>query len=151
MIQRRKFCVSRCTIPGIPSVSTQQATTTVLVPDGGTAFIGGILLDNDSVNISQIPGLGSIPVLGNLADRQEHERTIIRYYSAHQACEPVGVPVGATARRKVDNGLLGTGSRAVSGVDPEPTPPLIAVAHLSRRAGVRWFRSPKSESGQSLL
>ena len=53
-------------VTGIPSVATQQATTQVLVPDGGTAFIGGILLDNDSVNISQIPGLGNIPVLGNL-------------------------------------------------------------------------------------
>ena len=51
---------------GIPSVSTQQATTQVLIPDGGTAVVGGILLDNDSVNISQVPGLGNIPILGNL-------------------------------------------------------------------------------------
>ncbi len=29
-------------------------------------MVGGILLDNDSVNISQVPGLGNIPVLGNL-------------------------------------------------------------------------------------
>jgi type II secretory pathway component GspD/PulD (secretin) len=51
---------------GIPSVSTQLARTQVLIPDGGTAVIGGILVDSDSVNVSQIPGLGSIPVLGNL-------------------------------------------------------------------------------------
>ena len=53
-------------VNGIPSVSSQQATTQVLIPDGGTAVIGGILLDNDSINISQVPGLGNIPVLGNL-------------------------------------------------------------------------------------
>ena len=53
-------------VNGIPSVSSQQATTQVLIPDGGTAVIGGILLDNDSVNVSQVPGLGNIPVLGNL-------------------------------------------------------------------------------------
>jgi type IV pilus assembly protein PilQ len=50
----------------IPSVSTQQAQTQVLIPDGGTAVVGGILLDTDSVNVSQVPGLGNIPVLGNL-------------------------------------------------------------------------------------
>src|SRR5881296_1667736 len=53
-------------VAGIPSVSTQQAQTQVLIPDGGTAVIGGILLDNDSVNIRQVPGLGSIPIVGNL-------------------------------------------------------------------------------------
>ena len=53
-------------VNGIPSVSTQQAETQVLIPDGGTAVVGGILLDNDSVNVSQVPGLGSIPLLGHL-------------------------------------------------------------------------------------
>ncbi len=53
-------------VGGIPSVASQQAQTQVLIPDGGTAVIGGILLDTESVNISQIPGLGSIPVLGAL-------------------------------------------------------------------------------------
>jgi len=53
-------------VNNIPSVSTQQASTTVMIPDGGTAVIGGILLDNDSVTVSQVPGLGNIPVLGHL-------------------------------------------------------------------------------------
>ncbi|MBI2149094.1 MAG: type IV pilus secretin PilQ [Acidobacteria bacterium] len=53
-------------VGGIPSVSTQQATTQVLIPDGGTAVIGGILIDTDSLNVRQVPGLGSLPVIGNL-------------------------------------------------------------------------------------
>jgi type IV pilus assembly protein PilQ len=53
-------------VGGIPSVSTQQATTQVLIPDGGTAAIGGILVDQDSLTVSQVPGLGSIPVVGFL-------------------------------------------------------------------------------------
>jgi type IV pilus assembly protein PilQ len=53
-------------VNGVPSVATQRANTQVLIPDGGTAVIGGILVDNDSVNIRQIPGLGSLPVIGNL-------------------------------------------------------------------------------------
>lgn len=58
-------------VNGIPSVATQTATTKVLVPDGGTAVIGGILLDNDSVNVQQVPGLGSIPVIGYLFKRTQ--------------------------------------------------------------------------------
>ncbi len=53
-------------VNGIPSVATQQASTEVLIADGGTAVIGGILIDNDTYNVSQVPGLGSIPLLGHL-------------------------------------------------------------------------------------
>ncbi len=53
-------------VNGVPSVATQRANTQILIPDGGTAVIGGILVDNDSVNIRQIPGLGSLPIIGNL-------------------------------------------------------------------------------------
>jgi type IV pilus assembly protein PilQ len=53
-------------VNGIPSVASQSATTQVLIPDGGTAVIGGILVDTDSLNVRQVPGLGSLPVIGNL-------------------------------------------------------------------------------------
>ena len=53
-------------VNGIPSVGTQQAQTQVLIPDGGTAVIGGILVDTDSYNIRQVPALGSVPVIGQL-------------------------------------------------------------------------------------
>jgi len=53
-------------VNGVPSVASQSATTQVLVPDGGTAVIGGILVDQDTLNIRQVPGLGSLPVIGTL-------------------------------------------------------------------------------------
>ena len=53
-------------INGIPSVASQSANTQVLVPDGGTAMIGGILVDQDTLNIRQVPGLGNIPIIGTL-------------------------------------------------------------------------------------
>jgi type IV pilus assembly protein PilQ len=53
-------------VNGIPSVASQSATTQVLVPDGGTAVVGGILVDQDILNIRQVPGLGSLPVIGTL-------------------------------------------------------------------------------------
>jgi type IV pilus assembly protein PilQ len=53
-------------IQGNPTLITQQATTQVLVTDGGTVVIGGVIQTNNSVNIGQVPLLGSIPWLGNL-------------------------------------------------------------------------------------
>jgi len=47
-------------------LSTQQATTQVLVTDGGTVVIGGVIQTTNSVSTSQTPVLGSIPWLGNL-------------------------------------------------------------------------------------
>jgi type IV pilus assembly protein PilQ len=54
------------TVQGNPTLITQQATTQVLVTDGGTVVIGGVIQTNNSVNISQVPLLGDVPLLGNL-------------------------------------------------------------------------------------
>jgi type IV pilus assembly protein PilQ len=56
---------------GNPALITQQATTQVLVTDGGTVVIGGVIQTNNSVNIEQVPLLGSIPWLGNLFKHQK--------------------------------------------------------------------------------
>ena len=53
-----------------PTLITQQATTQVLVTDGGTVVIGGVIQTTNSVNIQQVPLLGNIPVLGNLFKRR---------------------------------------------------------------------------------
>jgi type IV pilus assembly protein PilQ len=51
---------------GNPTLITQQATTQILVTDGGTVVIGGVIQTNNSLNIAQVPLLGDIPYLGNL-------------------------------------------------------------------------------------
>jgi len=53
-------------VQGNPTLDTQQATTQVLVTDGGTVVIGGVISTKNSVSIGQVPLLGSIPALGNL-------------------------------------------------------------------------------------
>ena len=57
-------------VQGNPTLITQQATTQVLVTDGGTVVIGGVIQTNNSVNVDQVPLLGSIPWLGNLFKHQ---------------------------------------------------------------------------------
>jgi type IV pilus assembly protein PilQ len=58
------------TILGNPTLITQQATTQVLVTDGGTVVIGGVIQTQNSLNVSQVPLLGDIPYLGNLFKRR---------------------------------------------------------------------------------
>jgi type IV pilus assembly protein PilQ len=49
-----------------PSINTQQATTQVLVPDGGTVIFGGVTVNEATNSAQYVPLLGKIPVLGNL-------------------------------------------------------------------------------------
>jgi type IV pilus assembly protein PilQ len=49
-----------------PTLNTQQTTTQVLVSDGQTVVIGGVIQTQNSVAIAQVPVLGNIPLLGNL-------------------------------------------------------------------------------------
>ena len=58
------------TVQGNPTLITQQATTQVLVTDGGTVVIGGVIQTQNSVNVAQVPLLGNIPALGNLFKRR---------------------------------------------------------------------------------
>jgi type IV pilus assembly protein PilQ len=53
-------------VQGNPELITQQATTQVLVTDGGTVVIGGVIQTQNSININQVPLLGNLPILGNL-------------------------------------------------------------------------------------
>ena len=56
-------------VNGIPSIRTNESTTRVLVSDGGTTVIGGILVDTESNSEDKVPGLGSLPLIGNLFKR----------------------------------------------------------------------------------
>ncbi|MDP9268359.1 MAG: type IV pilus secretin PilQ [Acidobacteriota bacterium] len=49
-----------------PSLLTQHVKTQVLVTDGGTIMLGGVIRTTNSIAINQVPILGSIPILGNL-------------------------------------------------------------------------------------
>jgi type IV pilus assembly protein PilQ len=53
-------------IQGTPALDTQSAETKVLINDGGTVVIGGVVISNQTTSIDQVPLLGSIPLIGNL-------------------------------------------------------------------------------------
>ena len=53
-------------VNGIPPLIRQSASTTVMVPDGGTTVIGGIYRTEDSITREKVPFLHKIPILGSL-------------------------------------------------------------------------------------
>jgi type IV pilus assembly protein PilQ len=50
----------------VPSIDTRKMATRVMVADGQTVVLGGILETNRSETIKKVPWLGDIPVLGHL-------------------------------------------------------------------------------------
>jgi len=53
-------------VQGIPAIDTQEANSKVLIADGGTIVIGGIIVSSQRTTIDLVPLFGSIPVVGNL-------------------------------------------------------------------------------------
>ncbi|GAC1420294.1 MAG: hypothetical protein NVSMB5_12650 [Candidatus Velthaea sp.] len=57
---------------GYPTLSQRQATTAATVKDGEAFVIGGLLQQNDITNLSKIPGIGDLPLIGSFF-RVRHE------------------------------------------------------------------------------
>ncbi|MBI5254950.1 MAG: type IV pilus secretin PilQ [Burkholderiales bacterium] len=60
-----KDSVGRSTSAGF-AIDTKHAKTQVLVENGGTVVIGGIFTQNERNDVTKVPLLGDVPVLGHL-------------------------------------------------------------------------------------
>jgi pilus assembly protein CpaC len=63
--------VSGITVPGF---RIRQTDTEIVTASGESVFISGLLQDEEKKNLSQVPAIGSIPVLGNLFRSTEFTR-----------------------------------------------------------------------------
>ena len=73
------------TVLGIPAIQTSEAATQVMVKNGGTTVIGGIYVQQESDSESRVPGLGRIPLIGNLFkshSRAKDTREILFFITA---------------------------------------------------------------------
>lgn len=72
-------------LPGgsvVPAISTKRAQTVVELPSGGSMMMAGLLDDNISTNVSGVPGLKDVPILGgffrnNSLQRNENELVVM--------------------------------------------------------------------------
>ncbi|HXM99208.1 MAG TPA: type IV pilus secretin PilQ [Candidatus Dormibacteraeota bacterium] len=56
-------------VQGVPALNTQSAETKVLVGDGQTFVVGGIIISQQRVDITEVPLVGSLPLIGHLFKR----------------------------------------------------------------------------------
>ena len=57
-----------------PYINSRSANTVVITPNGQTVIIGGLMQDSKTTTDSGIPGLMSIPIIGNIF---KHKQTAI--------------------------------------------------------------------------
>jgi hypothetical protein len=94
---------SSVTARDIPAISERSIQTQLLLNEERTAILGGFTVDSDSKTVSKTPGLGDIPIIGELFKRRVRDTRINRLYFAisvsvipyGEVIEPVKVP-GAT-------------------------------------------------------
>ncbi|HAN05624.1 MAG TPA: hypothetical protein DCW72_03185 [Elusimicrobia bacterium] len=60
---------------GAPGIDTRSADTNVIVRDGETIVIGGLIHDTQSESVFKVPILGDIPLLGYLFKKKSMSRT----------------------------------------------------------------------------
>ncbi len=65
-----RMVVENSSLAGGGTISSQNVETELMVPDGGTTVVGGVLSDDERENQDRTPGLSSIPFLGNLFKRK---------------------------------------------------------------------------------
>ncbi len=65
-----RMVVENSSLAGGGTISSQNVETELMVPDGGTTVVGGVLSDDERESQDRTPGLSSIPFLGNLFKRK---------------------------------------------------------------------------------
>ena len=74
-----------------PVINSRKADTVVVVPDGQTVVIGGLMENNKQSADYKIPILGDIPLIGNLFKRQTKNYTkteLIIFLTPHIVAAP---------------------------------------------------------------
>ncbi|MBF0483404.1 MAG: secretin and TonB N-terminal domain-containing protein [Candidatus Omnitrophica bacterium] len=88
---------SGTTLVEYPIISTREAETQLVVKDGGTVMLGGLMKDIKTNHVIGIPLLSSIPYLGNLFKRttiDTEKIDLIIFITAHIVNPGDDAPVG---------------------------------------------------------
>ncbi|HEV2761398.1 MAG TPA: secretin N-terminal domain-containing protein, partial [Pyrinomonadaceae bacterium] len=117
---------------GTPGIDTQRMQSEVLVPDGGTTVVGGVLNDREADTQNRTPGLASVPVLGNLFKRKATSRNTdeILFFITPRIYRP-------DYQGRPTPGAISTGTRTTTISQPVPlgNPPTNTPSTLVAPAG----------------
>jgi pilus assembly protein CpaC len=110
----------------IPALTTRRAETTVELASGQSFAIAGLIQNNQRIDADKVPGLGDIPILGELFksdrfQRQESELVIlvtpyiVQPVSAPRMAAPTDATTGAEGSQKL---AYGSGTATPAGDQP---------------------------------
>jgi pilus assembly protein CpaC len=117
----------------IPALTVRRAETTVELGSGQSFVLGGLLQDRTIENISKIPWLGDIPVLGQLFRSERFRRNetelviIVTPYLVQPVSQRLATPADGfraphDAQRVINAGVYRQGLPAPSGIAAAPGP-----------------------------
>ncbi len=81
-INKDDVATNQTNADGEPAIAVKQVTTQAMVENGGTLVVGGIYQETISNNVSKVPVLGDVPVLGNLFKSRSrgHDRNEVLFF-----------------------------------------------------------------------
>ncbi|MBI1992796.1 MAG: hypothetical protein HYS71_06185 [Candidatus Omnitrophica bacterium] len=85
----------------LPRFTARNLETTVVVEDGDTVMLGGLMKDTTAKTITKVPLLGSLPIVGLLFRKEEQtaERSNLLIFVTAQLASPTGSRRGLAAPR----------------------------------------------------
>ena len=97
---------------GLPQTSEREADTTVVAKDGETIVLGGLIRDEDTKSVSEVPILGQLPIVGLLFRNRTHDhvkKEVLIFITAHivKEGEPTPNPFGPKDLHKNTSDKLG--------------------------------------------
>ena len=126
----------------VPTIETQELTTTVRVPNGSTIILGGLITDDKTTDLSGPPGLYKIPIIGPLLggdskkNRSRSELVIMIQpivVDTNEAMEKASIEEGA-------NSELGKRAKNIKErLEPTPSP-------TPKKKGFHLFSLPKIDN-----
>lgn len=75
IVQKQAQPISNPDVPGTLNIAKRRIETNIVVPDGDTAVLGGLIKDEEQESITKVPVLGDIPVLGWLFKSRQIKKT----------------------------------------------------------------------------
>ena len=141
-------------VNNIPNQQTAELTTNVMVPDGATLVIGGLIEDEDDFQMQGLPGLARLPVLGYLfgaRQKTEGRRELVVLLTPHiwstdqvMAHAPApdlagmhrGGAAGASASTSVEFPVPAPAVTAATAAAPTPASPSASASAPTSNSGI---------------
>jgi pilus assembly protein CpaC len=94
----------------VPALTVRRAETTVELASGQTFAIAGLVQSTDSINAEEVPGLGDIPILGELfkSDQFQHRESELVIMATPYVVQPISNPAAPALPTDPHFGAEGT-------------------------------------------